>query len=90
MTSPTRSLSVLNFKAEVHKCTFLGNALVLCVFLFLQGNVVIADRNFLPDEPQLATDYESVSSEKSPVKKASVSLAVSMLLPYLITASKQS
>ncbi|XP_067090844.1 little elongation complex subunit 2 isoform X2 [Osmerus mordax] len=43
--------------------------------LVTMGNVVIADRNLLPDEPQLATDYESVSSEKSPVKKASVSLA---------------
>lgn len=48
--------------------------------LFLQGNMDITDHKIVPAGAQLASDYESVSSENPPAKKAKDKNAVSNCL----------
>lgn len=56
--------------------------------LFLQGNVDITDHKIVPADAQLASDYQSVSSEYPPAKKAKDKHAVSNCLSFLITPIK--
>ncbi len=56
--------------------------------LFLQGNVDITDHKIVPADAQLALDYQSVSSENPPAKKAKDMHAVSNCLAFLITPIK--
>lgn len=56
--------------------------------LFLQGNVDITDHKMVPADAQLASDYQSVSSENPPAKKAKDMHAVSNCLAFLITLIK--
>lgn len=56
--------------------------------LFLQGNVDITDHKIVPADAQLASDYQSVSSENPPAKKAKDMHAVSNCLAFLITPIK--
>ena len=52
-------------------------------FLLLQGSVDIGDHDIVAADAQLATDYQSVSSQNPPAKKARDKCAVS-LLPCLL------
>lgn len=58
--------------------------------LFLQGNVDITDHKIVPDDAQLASDYQSVSSENPPAKKAKDMHAVSNCLTFFNYSNKVS
>uniref|UniRef100_UPI0037E79757 little elongation complex subunit 2 n=1 Tax=Semicossyphus pulcher TaxID=241346 RepID=UPI0037E79757 len=62
---------------QIHEMTSLtggtfnpGLALTFEKQLLIMGNVDITDHKVLPDDAQLASDYQSVSSENPPAKKA--------------------
>lgn len=48
----------------------------------------ITEQKIVPADAQLASDYQSVSSENPPAKKAKDMHAVSRCLPFLITPIK--